>query len=94
MSAEEKSVQKQDDARVRVMEFVNLLELKQNTTYDYKVFGKMYGDKSGQSYKTGERRIDNGAELGIFELWSENGIKKFRLKTTEAISSSTSSLPF
>lgn len=94
MSAEEKSVQKQDDARVRVMEFVNLLGLKPNTTYDYKVFGKMYGDKSGQSYKTGERRIDNGAELGIFELWSENGIKKFRLKTTEGISSSTSSLPF
>lgn len=94
MSVKEKSVQKQDDARVRVMEFVNLLGLKPNTTYDYKVFGKMYGDKSGQSYKTGERRIDNGAELGIFELWSENGIKKFRLKTTEAISSSTSSLPF
>lgn len=80
MTVQEKAAQKQDEAKARITEFVNLLELKPDTVYDYKMCGKKYEEKSGQSYKTGERRIDNGAELGVFELWSENGIKKFSLK--------------
>lgn len=100
MTAEEKAAKKQNETRARIMDFVNLLELKPDTVYDYKVCAKKYDEKSkqtnmdgGQSYKTGERRIENGAELGIFE-WVDGMVKKkFRLKTTEALSFSASSTP-
>ena len=89
-SAEEKSVQKQDEAKARVEEFVTLLGLKTGTVYDYKMQAKLYSEKSGQSYKTGTRRIDEGVAIGSLELWDEYGFKKFRLNSTSA----NTSLPF
>lgn len=83
-SAEEKSVQKQDEAKARVEEFVTLLGLKTGTVYDYKMQAKLYSEKSGQSYKTGTRRIDEGVAIGSLELWDEYGFKKFRLNSTSA----------
>lgn len=83
-SAEEKAVQKQDEAKARVEEFVTLLGLKTGTVYDYKMQAKLYSEKSGQSYKTGTRRIDEGVAIGSLELWDEYGFKKFRLNSTSA----------